>query len=342
MEFKAAKHSEFQSHSIRGNALSQRTDKAKNLFLLLFERLKRKESFCLKPFVQVTIRYRTMKLEWKKENIVQAEGGNLKSPTKICKVVKAPATYEDDADFFNPNRLTRVATTDIIKTPYCTNFTALVLERDEYETDDDDPKFYLDYAVPTTALYHFRGRTPAGRSQMNVFRTMFRLFVRTLRIVSAKLKAPATYEDDADFFTQTHPMKILRYLHFIPVRTPAGRTPMDAFRTIFRMSLRKLLDMYVYSKISRKFGEFFCKKVHKIEVDPVFGGGEHLENPGPVVDKPLIYTALWPFCPSIRSKHDGLRSAEALEHDGAMGLTSVTIFLGPCDAVTVTIVICYE
>lgn len=59
------------------------------------------------PVLIEAIRYRTMKLEWKKENIVQAEGGNLKSPTKICKVVKAPATYEDDADFFNPNRLTR-------------------------------------------------------------------------------------------------------------------------------------------------------------------------------------------------------------------------------------------
>ncbi|OXA61011.1 hypothetical protein Fcan01_04057 [Folsomia candida] len=178
--------------------------KDKNLFLLHRERHKGKNHFvcptCLKPFIQISYcfaheirlhnlelnslqnpvlfeanRYRAMKLEWEleQEKIAQAEGGNLKSPTSKCKVEKAPATFEDDADFFTqidspddgtasppPPKITK--DTDIIKTPYCTNFTGLVLypEEGEYETDDDDPKFYPDHAVPSTALYPYRGVEP--------------------------------------------------------------------------------------------------------------------------------------------------------------------------------------
>ncbi|OXA46672.1 hypothetical protein Fcan01_18724 [Folsomia candida] len=97
-----------------------------------------------------------------------AEGGNLKPPTSKCKEEKAPATCEDDADVFTQIDSSDDGTasppppkvTKYYQDTYCTNFAGLVLYPGEYETEDDDPKFYPDHAVPSTALYPYRGVEP--------------------------------------------------------------------------------------------------------------------------------------------------------------------------------------
>lgn len=160
-------------------SMSMYKDKA--LFFLHRERHKGKNHFvcpdCFKSFVKISycfahearVHSRTyfpnnptiqQALDYRKNKEEEAKNFEMEQEPKTNERNSVPFSVDhvDDNTKDENDSIKLTQPGDVLRGEYGVNFSGLILfpEEGTYETDEDDPKFYPDHAVPSTALYPYR------------------------------------------------------------------------------------------------------------------------------------------------------------------------------------------